>query len=76
MFSAGDANQAVGSSYWYINSSRTANVKAAMSDVGTMFYDLISDYTANGVRVVGYLDEDCSIVRGSGVYDDPYVITK
>ena len=76
MFSAGDAHQAVGSSYWYINSSRTANVKAAMSDVGTMFYDLISDYTANGVRVVGYLDEDCSVVRGSGVYDDPYVITK
>lgn len=76
MFSAGDAYYAVGQSYWYLNSSRTANVKAAMSAVGTIYYDPIYDYDPYGVRVVGFLDEDCSIVRGDGTYTNPYVITK
>ena len=76
MFSASDAYETIGQSYWYLNSSRTANVKAAMSNIGTMFYDPIYDSATYGVRIVGFLDEDCSIVRGDGTYSNPYVITK
>lgn len=76
MFSGEDAYGGPGGSYWYINSSRTANVKAAMSNINVVVYGDIYDTDQYGVRVVGYLDEDCAIVRGSGTYQDPYVVTK
>lgn len=76
LFSATDSNSALLKSYWLINSSQTENIKAVVSDIGVVMYGEIDDYSDYGVRPVGYLNKDCVIVRGSGTFNDPYVIAK
>lgn len=76
MFSAFDYNSVTMKSYWLINSSKAQYTKASISDIGVVMYGPLYDNVEYGVRPVGYLNQDCSIVRGTGTYSDPYIITK
>ncbi len=76
MFTATDFNSKMMKSYWFINSSQRENTKAVMAEIGTILYGDLYDYEAYGIRPVAYLDEDCVIVRGSGTFNDPYIISK
>ena len=57
-------------------SSKTDDIKYVVSDNGTVYYNPISDEFEAGVKVVGYLNKDCTIKSGKGTIDNPYVITK
>ena len=76
MFSAFDYNSDTMKSYWLINSSQTQYTKALISDIGVVMYGELYDNAEYGIRPVGYLDKNCSIVRGNGTYQNPYIITK
>ena len=75
MFSAFDYNSVTMKSYWLINSSKAQYTKASISDIGVAMYGALYDNVEYGVRPVGYLNKDCSIVSGTGTYEDPYIIT-
>ncbi len=62
--------------YWEINSSKTAERKAVVMDIGYQVNEELSDNYDYGLRVVGYLSKDVNIVSGSGTVNDPYVISK
>ncbi len=64
-----------GGSYWLINSSKNDNLRNAVSLIGVYLYD---ETTINsfGVRLVGYLKDNVTIVSGKGTYDNPYKISK
>jgi len=72
LFTISDYN----SSYWAKESSKTDDIKYVVSDNGTVYYNPISDEFEAGVKVVGYLNKDCTIKSGKGTIDNPYVITK
>ena len=76
MFSAFEFNSSTLHSYWLINSSRQSNTKAVIADLGTSLYGNIYDNTDYGVRPVAFLDENCTIVRGNGTFNNPYSIAK
>lgn len=76
MFSAFDYNSVTMKSYWLINSSKAQYTKALISDIGVVMYGALYDNVEYGVRPVGYLNKDCSIVSGTGTYEDPYIITE
>lgn len=76
LFSAFDYNDQLMRSYWLLNSSQASKTKAAVANIGAVMYGEVDDYTEFGVRPVGYLSKDCVIVRGSGTFDDPYIIAK
>lgn len=76
MFSAFDYNSVTMKSYWLINSSKAQYTKALISDIGVAMYGALYDNVEYGVRPVGYLNKDCSIVSGTGTYEDPYIITE
>ena len=76
MFSAFDYNSVTMKSYWLINSSKAQYTKALISDIGVVMYGSIYDNVEYGIRPVGYLSKDCSIVRGKGTYEDPYIIAE
>lgn len=63
-------------SYWYINSSQTEFIKAAVTDIGVVRTNPIYDFENFGVRVVGNFDEKVIITKGKGTLDNPYSITK
>lgn len=72
MFTASNYN----SSYWLINSSKTQYIKYVVSDNGTVYYtDLGYDFSA-GIKLIGYLNKNCSIKSGDGTLINPYVIVK
>ena len=76
MFSA----QATGTqnmrSYWLINSSKKAYYKGAITDVGVVLAEEVSNFDKFGVRVVGNLSEKVTITKGKGTEESPYQITK
>ena len=76
MFSAfvydGDSMQ----SHWFINSSQTQFVKAAITDIGVVRTDEVYDYEKFGVRVVANFHENVIITKGNGTKNNPYNITK
>lgn len=76
LFTAFDFNSPTMQSYWFINSSKQVNTKAVMAEIGTVLYGTLYDYGEYGVRPVGYLDKDCTIVRGKGTFENPYIIEK
>lgn len=76
MFTAADFHAQNTSSYWFINSSRRENTKAVMAEIGTVLYGDLYNYANYGVRPVGFLDKNCTIVRGDGSYNNPYIISK
>lgn len=76
MFSAFDYNSDTMKSYWLLNSSKKQYTKALISDIGVVMYGDLYDNAEYGIRPVGYLDKNCSIVSGHGTYEDPYVIMK
>lgn len=76
MFSAFDYNSVTMKSYWLINSSKAQYIKALISDIGVAMYGALYDNVEYGVRPVGYLNKDCSVVSGTGTYEDPYIITE
>ncbi len=74
MFSAADSN--VYGSYWLINSSNDELVRNGISQVGVVMYGDMAITMDFGIRVVGYLKDGCTIVKGDGTYDNPYTIAK
>lgn len=64
------------SSYWLINSSKKEKVKNIVSDNGTIYYEPKEDDFEAGIKLVGYIDKNCTIESGSGTLEDPYVIVK
>lgn len=76
MFSAFDYNSVAMKSYWLLNSSKAQYTKALISDIGVVMYGEIRDNGEYGIRPVGYLDKNCTIVSGNGTFEKPYVIAK
>lgn len=76
MFSAFDYNSVSMKSYWLLNSSKAQYTKALISDIGVVMYGEIRDNGEYGIRPVGYLDKNCTIVSGNGTFEKPYVIAK
>lgn len=75
MFSASNANVLL-KSYWLINSSKNSKIKYGVSDIGVVMYGEAAETYDFGIRPVGYLNKDCSIVSGKGTKDSPYIIEK
>ncbi len=71
MFSAATNNE----SYWLINSSKDNKLTNGISEIGAYMYGE-SIMNSFGVRVVGYLKKDATIVSGKGTKDSPYKISK
>ncbi len=72
MFTASNYN----SSYWLINSSKTQYIKYVVSDNGTVYYTDLGDDFSAGIKLIGYLNKNCSIKSGDGTLINPYVIVK
>ena len=66
------------SGYWLIDSSRSANTKAAVRSSGTLTYSetSASDSLTAGVKVKAYFDKDVIIEGGSGTISEPYTLIK
>ena len=64
------------SSYWLKESSKKQYVKYVVSDNGTVYYTNLVDNFEAGVKLVGYLDKDCTVKNGKGTLSNPYEITK
>ena len=76
MFSAQNKANENMKSYWLINSSKKEHYKGAISDVGVVLADEVSNFDKFGIRVVGNLNEKVTITRGNGTEQKPYHITK
>ena len=76
MFSAQDSGNQNMRSYWLINSSKKAYYKGAITDVGVVLAEEVSNFDKFGVRVVGNLNEKVTITKGNGTEEKPYHITK
>lgn len=75
MFSASSGDNLL-KSYWLLNSSQREDLKYGVSDTGIVYFgENISDISL-GIRPVGYLHKNCSIVSGSGTHEDPYIVEK
>ena len=61
-------------SYWLKNSSKKASVGAAVYDAGSVVNMKFPSVATFGVRVVGYLNKNTTVVSGSGTVNSPYVI--
>ncbi len=71
MFSAAEET----GSYWLINSSKNSSLTNGISEIGAYMYGE-SNMTSYGVRIVGYLKSDITIVSGDGTYEKPYNVSK
>ncbi len=76
MFSAASIDNYFGStnSYWLLNSSKTKNYVSCVTSIGVPYAGTIDTYNRYGIRAVGYFRKDITIISGSGVVSDPYVI--
>lgn len=63
-------------SYWLINSSKEVYTLYLVSNNDSIYYTNISPVQTAGVRVVGYLAKDITILSGKGTEQNPYVIEK
>lgn len=75
MFSASTGYDSL-KSYWLINSSKDSTIKYGVSDIGVVMYGEEANTFDFGVRLVGYIDSDYTIVTGNGTYGKPYTISK
>lgn len=64
------------SSYWLKNSSKKEYVKYIVSSNGNLYYTEQGDSVVAGIKLVGYLDKNCTIKSGNGTLDKPYQIAK
>ena len=71
MFSAASDTS---NSYWLINTSKKAEIGAAITEIGVPYNETIPQYTKLYVRVVGYLKSDTIISSGKGTIIKPYKI--
>lgn len=72
MYSAGGN---INGSYWFINSSKDNELSNAISEIGVYLYGT-TGMGSFGIRVVGNLKSDITIVSGDGTYESPYKISK
>lgn len=78
MFSAfvyGQSNKEM-QSYWLINSSKNKSIVSAVTDIGVVTNEDGFEYETFGVRLVGYMNKDVTIVRGKGTINNPYIISR
>lgn len=73
IFSAKNTSQD-DSDYWYLNSSKTDNIKYVMASAGSPFTQTLNDATQAGVKLVAYFNKDVRIVSGTGLREDPYYV--
>ncbi len=76
MFSAFDFREDTMASYWYVNSSKKKNTISVMADIGAYYGNEANNYEQFGIRLVGYMDKNTSIVSGEGTRERPYVVVK
>ena len=76
MFSAGLINNESANSFWLLNSSKTQNVVAALTEIGVPLNVTIPDYQSNGIRVVGYMNKNVVVTSGKGTEYNPYIVKK
>ncbi len=72
MFSAGGD---ISGSYWLIDSSKNNKLANVISEIGSHMYDE-TGLGSFGIRLVGYLKKDVTIVSGKGTFNNPYKISK
>ena len=65
-----------GSSYWLRTSSNTNGYIYIVSPINVIYYNKLDNYMESGMRIVGYLNKNASILSGNGTIDKPYVLTK
>ncbi len=61
-------------SYWYLNSSKNSKRIAAVYNIGVPINEKIGSGFELGIRVVGYIKENATIVSGKGTIQEPYKI--
>lgn len=74
LFSGTNGNN--GYSYWLINSSEEELRKYLVSNIDVIYYNKIPNSEKAGIRVVGYLDKDVTVLSGKGTKNNPYVLEK
>lgn len=65
-----------GNSYWLRTSSNTEGNIYVVSPINVIYYDEMDNYMQAGMRVVGYLNKNTSILSGNGTLNNPYILTK
>lgn len=75
MFS-GSNNELIFSSYWLRDSSKTAKRKFLVSQIGNIYEIKLESIYTSGVRVVGHIHKDVTILDGKGTEKDPYTLVK
>lgn len=74
MFSG--VNSDTTSQYWLRNSSKEQFRKYLVSNTNIIYYNQVLDTMQAGVRVVGYINKDATILSGKGTYSNPYILEK
>ena len=63
-----------GFSYWYLNTSQSKNIAAAVADYGVSINENIPSNLLLNVRVVGYVNKNMVISSGRGTPESPYML--
>ncbi len=69
-------NGSSGYSYWLINSSEEELRKYLVSNIDVIYYNSVPNSEKAGIRVIGYLDKDVTVLSGKGTKTNPYVLEK
>ncbi|MBQ2639900.1 MAG: DUF5011 domain-containing protein [Bacilli bacterium] len=76
IFSSYDFSSDMTGKYWFINSSKEKGRLAVMTYEGVPLNQKANKYTMFGIRPVGYLNRNVTIVNGSGTIEEPYIVEK
>lgn len=74
MYELFSAHPGEGYSYWLINTSKTENKVAAVSDLGVCINEDMPKGKMLSVRVVGFVNKNMVISSGRGTPDSPYML--
>ncbi len=74
MFSA--TSSVTNTSYWLRDSSKDSSRLIWVAPIGNIYDGSVSDITKGGIRVVGYIDKDVTILDGKGTKEEPYKLVK
>ena len=65
-----------GDSYWLRTSTNTEGYMYMVSNINVIYYNKLANYMESGIRIVGYLNKNATIMSGDGTRNVPYVLTK
>jgi len=75
MFS-GSNSTIVYNSYWLRDSSKTSDRKFLVSNIGNIYEGKIGNELKGGIRIIGYINKDVTILEGKGTNEEPYKLIK